>query len=59
MLNAKLAQDVWKDPGNNVSFIVLRLNQKDLNDEQEHVATFADMSQAIIRSMRIDRKSVV
>ncbi|SCB76104.1 Dyp-type peroxidase [Weissella bombi] len=53
MLNAKLAQDVWKDPGNNVSFIVLRLNQQDLNDEQEHVATFADMSQAIIRSMRI------
>jgi putative iron-dependent peroxidase len=53
MLNAKLAQDVWKDPGNNVSFIVLQLNQQDLVDEQEHIATFSDMSQAIIRSMRI------
>lgn len=37
----------------NVSFIVLALNHQDLADEQEHIATFADMSQSIIRSMRI------
>ena len=53
MFNASLAQDVWKDPGKNVSFIVLALNREDLTDEQEQVANFADMSQAIIRSMRI------
>ncbi|WP_439819340.1 Dyp-type peroxidase [Weissella paramesenteroides] len=53
MFNANLAQDVWKDPGKNVSFIVLELNHQDLADEQEHIATFADMSQSIIRSMRI------
>ena len=53
MLNANLAQDVWKDPGKNVSFIVLELNHQDLADEQEYIATFADMSQSIIRSMRI------
>ncbi|MGK4016980.1 Dyp-type peroxidase [Weissella paramesenteroides] len=53
MFNANLAQDVWKDPGKNVSFIVLALNHQDLADEQEHIATFADMSQSIIRSMRI------
>jgi putative iron-dependent peroxidase len=53
MFNANLAQDVWKDPGKNVSFIVLALNHQDSADEQEHIATFADMSQSIIRSMRI------
>src|SRR5699024_8837492 len=53
MFNESLAQDVWKDPGKNVSFIVLALNRQDLTDEQEQVANFADMSQAIIRSMRI------
>lgn len=53
MFNANLAQDVWKDPGKNVSFIVLALSHQDLADEQEHIATFADMSQSIIRSMRI------
>lgn len=53
MFNSNLAQDVWKDPGKNVSFIVLALNHQDLADEQEHIATFADMSQSIIRSMRI------
>ena len=53
MFNASLAQDVWKDPSKNVSFIVLALNRQDLTDEQEQVANFADMSQAIIRSMRI------
>lgn len=53
MFNVNLAQDVWKDPGKNVSFIVLALNHQDLADEQEHIATFADMSQSIIRSMRI------
>ncbi|WP_258088943.1 Dyp-type peroxidase [Weissella fangxianensis] len=53
MFNASLAQDVWKDPGKNVSFIVLALNRQDLTDEQEQVANFADMSQAIVRSMRI------
>jgi len=53
MFNASLAQGVWKDPGKNVSFIVLALNRQDLTDEQEQVANFADMSQAIIRSMRI------
>ena len=55
MFNASLAQDVWKDPGKSVSFIVLALNRQDLTDEQEQVANFADMSQAVIRSMRISK----
>lgn len=48
-----LAQDVWKDVGENVSFVVLKLNRDDLSQAQEAVAEFADRSQAIIRSMNI------
>jgi putative iron-dependent peroxidase len=48
-----LAQDVWKDVGENVSFVVLGLKRADLATDQEAIAEFADRSQAIIRSMNI------
>ncbi|MFL1695824.1 Dyp-type peroxidase [Weissella kandleri] len=52
-MDAKLAQDVWKDPGLNVSFVVLNLKDLARDELQAAVAEFADRSQAIIRSMRI------
>ncbi|QIL50340.1 Dyp-type peroxidase [Weissella coleopterorum] len=53
MISANLAQDVWKDPGLNVSFVVLNLKRMNLQEDQSAMATFFDRSQAIIRSMRI------
>ncbi|TYC50093.1 Dyp-type peroxidase [Weissella muntiaci] len=53
MINANKAQDVWKDAGLNVSFIVLQLTRKNQVSTQEQIAEFTDRSQAIIRSMRI------
>lgn len=47
------AQDVWKDVGKNVSFIVLKLKRENLAADQEAIAEFADRSQAIERSMMI------
>lgn len=52
-MDAKLAQDVWKDPGLNVSFVVLNLKNLARDELQAAVAEFVDRSQAIIRSMRI------
>ncbi|MBJ7642268.1 Dyp-type peroxidase [Weissella confusa] len=47
------AQDVWKDVGKNVSFVVLKLKRENLAADQEAIAKFADRSQAIERSMMI------
>ena len=47
------AQDVWKDVGKNVSFVVLKLKRENLAADQEVIAEFADRSQAIERSMMI------
>ena len=47
------AQDVWKDVGKNVSFVVLKLKSENLATDQEAIAEFADRSQAIERSMMI------
>lgn len=47
------AQDVWKDVGKNVSFVVLKLKRENLAADQEAIAEFADQSQAIERSMMI------
>ncbi|MEE6706286.1 Dyp-type peroxidase [Weissella confusa] len=47
------AQDVWKDVGKNVSFVVLKLKRENLAADQEAIAKFADRSQAIERSMII------
>ena len=49
----KLAQDVWKDIGENVSFLVFNLTRTNLATDQAAIAEFADRSQAIIRSMNI------
>lgn len=53
MINVNLSQDVWKDPGLNVSFVVLELKKLNLQQDQAEMADFFDRSQAIIRSMRI------
>ncbi|WP_270764639.1 Dyp-type peroxidase [Weissella confusa] len=47
------AQDVWKDVGKNVSFVVLKLKRENLAADKEAIAEFADRSQAIERSMMI------
>jgi|GEM_PF-27296 len=47
------AQDVYKDEGYAVDFVVLKLNRQDQHAEQQGIYQFADRSQAIIRSLRI------
>jgi len=41
------AQDVWKDVGKNVSFVVLKLRRENLASDQAAISEFADRSQAI------------
>jgi putative iron-dependent peroxidase len=52
-VDAAKAQDVWKDVGEAVEFVVLKLNCKDQNNERAIIEEFADRSQSIIRSLRI------
>jgi putative iron-dependent peroxidase len=52
-INAKKAQDVWKDVGQHVQFTVLKLKREDQAKDQAAVREFADRSQAIVRSLRI------
>lgn len=52
-VNPNLAQDVWKDIGENVVFVVLRLNRENQAETQEGIQEFVDRSQAINRSMKI------
>jgi len=53
IVDAAKAQDVWKDVGEAVDFVVLKLNRKDQESERETITEFADRSQSIIRSLRI------
>ncbi|MDR1018771.1 MAG: Dyp-type peroxidase [Lachnospiraceae bacterium] len=52
-INPLKAQDVYKDIGENVTFVVLKLNRANRDEEVETIEDFADKSQAIIRSLRI------
>ena len=48
------AQDVWKDVGQSVEFVVLGLDRtKPLAELQDAITEFADRSQAINRSMNV------
>ncbi|GJM47496.1 Dyp-type peroxidase [Weissella soli] len=53
VMNPDVAQDVWKDIGQHVDFVVLQLKRTNLAQEQAAIQEFADRSQAIIRSMNI------
>ncbi|KRN76848.1 Dyp-type peroxidase [Weissella minor] len=52
-INPAKAQDVWKDIGQHVSFVVLSLTRENQAAAQAGIQEFADRSQAIIRSLRI------
>lgn len=52
-IDAKLAQDVWKDAGQHVQFTVLELNRQDQAKERAVIEEFADRYQAILRSLKI------
>ena len=52
-VNANLAQDVFKDAGESVIFVMLSLKRKDLEKEREIIADMADRMEAIQRSMNI------
>ncbi|MBM7617017.1 putative iron-dependent peroxidase [Weissella uvarum] len=52
-INPAKAQDVWKDVGEHVDFVVLSLTRADQAAAQAGIEEFADRSQAIIRSLRI------
>lgn len=52
-INAKDAQDVWKDAGEHVQFTVLKLKRENPETDREAIQEFADRSQAIIRSLKI------
>ncbi len=53
MINKFLAQDVFKDCGENVSIVTLNLNKKNHKKEVEIIKIFASYYPAILRSMRI------
>ncbi|MCM0582306.1 Dyp-type peroxidase [Weissella diestrammenae] len=53
IMNPDQAQDVWKDVGRSVAFVVLKLSRDSQVEAQNVIQEFADRSQAIIRSMRI------
>lgn len=52
-VNANLAQDVFKDAGESVIFVMLSLKREDLEKEREIIADMADRMEAIQRSMNI------
>ena len=52
-VNANLAQDVFKDPGESVIFVMLSLKREDIEKEREIIADMADRMEAIQRSMNI------
>lgn len=52
-INPDKAQDVWKDAGEHVQFTVLKLTRDNQEAAQKAIQSFADRSQAIIRSLRI------
>ena len=46
-VNANLAQDVFKDAGESVIFVMLSLKREDLEKEREIIADMADRMEAI------------
>ena len=52
-VNAHLAQDVFKDAGESVIFVMLSLKREDIEKEREIIADMADRMEAIQRSMNI------
>ncbi len=52
-INIKDAQDVFKDAGESVDFVILNLKKDDLEKDRQTIAEFADLSNSIISSMRI------
>ena len=52
-VNANLAQDVFKDAGESVIFVMLSLKREDVEKEREIIADIADRMEAIQRSMNI------
>ena len=52
-VNANLAQDVFKDAGESVIFVMLSLKREDIEKEREIIADMADRMKAIQRSMNI------
>ena len=52
-VNANLAQDVFKDAGESVIFLMLSLKREDIEKEREITADMADRMEAIQRSMNI------
>ena len=52
-VKADLAQDVFKDAGESVIFVMLSLKREDIEKEREIIADMADRMEAIQRSMNI------
>ena len=52
-VNANLAQDVFKDAGESVIFLMLSLKRANLAQEREVIADMANRVAAIQRSMNI------
>ena len=52
-VNANLAQDVFKDAGESVIFVMLSLKREDIEKEREIIADMADRMEAIQHSMNI------
>ena len=52
-VNANLVQDVFKDAGESVIFVMLSLKREDIEKEREIIADMADRMEAIQRSMNI------
>ena len=52
-VTANLAQDVFKDAGESVIFVMLSLKREDIEKEREIIADMADRMEAIQRSMNI------
>lgn len=53
MIDTNKAQDVWKDAGKSVEFIVLQLKRKNQENDKKHIIEFVDRYQAILRSHKI------
>ena len=52
-VNASFAQDVFKDAGESVIFVMLSLKRENFEQEKEIIADMADRIGAIQRSMNI------
>ena len=53
MINVNKAQDVWKDAGRSVEFVVLGLKRNNQEQDKRKFIEFIDRYQAILRSQKI------